>query len=133
MKSVPDASFILNLIFNELNAPSQWPYFSQIQESDIFVPSHFNQEVSHALYIAQTTNRISNLEANLFSRYLSEINIVTAASPPIDRLKEFCLKNLISSYDAAYLILAQDLDAKLFTSDLQMKKVAKKLQIATAD
>lgn len=129
MKAVLDASFILNVVFDEINSENSREIFQNIQLSEIYVPSHFNQEVSQAIYLGLEKNRISLLEAKLFLRYLTELEFTIAAPPSLIRLKEFCLKNQVSSYDASYLMLAQDFGAKLFTNDNQMQQIAKQLNI----
>lgn len=129
MKAVIDASFILNIVFDEINSSNSREIFESIRLSDIYVPSHFNQEVSQAIYLGLENNRISMLEANLFLKYLSELEFTIASPPPLIRLKEFCVNNQVSSYDASYLLLAQDFEAKLFTKDNQMQKIAKRLKI----
>ncbi len=129
MKAVIDASFILNIVFDEINSSNSREIFESIRLSDIYVPSHFNQEVSQAIYLGLENNRISMLEANLFLKYLSELEFTIGSPPPLIRLKEFCVNNQVSSYDASYLLLAQDFEAKLFTKDNQMQKIAKRLKI----
>lgn len=129
MKAVIDASFILNTVFDESTSKDSRDTFEKIRLSEIYVPSQFNQEVSQAIYIGLQSDRISKVEANLFLKYLSELDFIVAPSPNLLRLNEFCNKNQISSYDASYLVLAQDLGAILFTQDQQMKAIAKRLMI----
>lgn len=129
MKAVIDASFILNTVFDESTSKDSRDTFEEIRLSEIYVPSQFNQEVSQAIYIGLQSDRISKVEANLFLKYLSELDFIVAPSPNLLRLNEFCSKNQISSYDASYLLLAQDLGAILFTQDQQMKAIAKRLMI----
>lgn len=129
MKLVIDASFLLNTIFEEIDTTASRDLFERIISSDIYVPSHFNQEISQAIYIGLENNRISLIESDLFLQFISEINFTVTSAPTMRRLKNFSIKNKISSYDAAYLILAQDLESILITKDQQMQKVAKKLRI----
>lgn len=129
MKAVVDASFMLNTVFEESASKDSREIFEKIRLSEVYVPSQFNQEVSQAIYIGFQNNRISKIEANLFLKYLSELEFTVAPSPNLIRLNEFCNKNQVSSYDASYLLLAQDLDATLFTRDQQMKEIAKRLKI----
>lgn len=129
VKAVVDASFILSTVFDESTSKDSRDAFEAIRLSEIYVPSQFNQEVSQAIYIGLQNDRISKIEANLFLKYLSELEFTVASSPNLLRLNQFCNKNQISSYDASYLLLAQDLGATLFTQDQQMKAIAKRLTI----
>jgi len=129
LKVVIDASFLLNTIFDEVDAKDSRSIFENIEASDIYVPSHFNQEISQAIYLGLETQRISTVESDLFLQYLSESNFTVASAPSARRLKNFCVKNRISSYDAAYLLLAKDLNSILITKDRQMQKIANKLDI----
>jgi predicted nucleic acid-binding protein len=129
LKAVLDASFILNVVFDEINSEHSREIFQNIQLSEIYVPSHFNQEVSQAIYLGLEKNRISLLEAKLFLMYLTELEFTIAAPPSLIRLKEFCINNQVYSYDASYLMLAQDFGAKLITNDNQMQQIAKRLKI----
>ncbi len=129
MKAVIDASFILNVVFNEIDSSNSREIFESIRLSDIYVPSHFNLEVSQAIYLCLESKRISKFEANLFLKYLSDLEFTVASPPSLIRLKEFCVDNQVSSYDASYLILAQDFEAKLLTKDNQMQKIADRLNI----
>jgi predicted nucleic acid-binding protein len=130
LKVVIDASFLLNTIFDEVDAKESRSIFENIEASDIYVPSHFNQEISQAIYLGLETQRISTVESDLFLQYLSESDFTVTSAPSARRLKSFCVKNKISSYDAAYLILAQDLNSILITKDQQMQKVAKAIGIS---
>lgn len=132
MKAVLNASFILSVVFDEVNSKSSREQFEKIVDADLFTPSHFNQEISQAIYLGIEQKKLSQLEANLFLEYLSVLEIKSAPAPSFLRLKDFCIKEKISSYDASYLLLAKDIEAILLTTDKQMTAVAKRLQVQTS-
>ena len=129
MKVVLDASFVLSVVFDELNYKSSREQFEKIVDADLYTPSHFNQEISQAIYLGFEKGKISQLESNLFLEYLSALEIKSAPAPSPLRLKDFCISEKISSYDASYLLLARDIDATLLSTDKQLIAVAKRIDI----
>jgi hypothetical protein len=61
---------LLNTIFDEIDATISRDLFEEIISSDIYVPSHFNQEISQAIYLGLENNRISGVESDLFLKPL---------------------------------------------------------------
>ncbi len=127
--NVLDASFVLSLIFDEVHSKKAESYLNLINESENVVPSHWSVEVTNGLSKAIINNSFSEIESYLFLTNLSSFNIQTATNPSAARILKFSLTHNLSTYDAAYLLLAQDLGATLFTFDEKLIKKAESLKV----
>jgi predicted nucleic acid-binding protein len=99
------------------------------EDADIFVPQLFWYELTSVFFKLILSRRYTNNEVISFYPYLDAIRLVTDTESGIDfSQKLFHLSSTLglSSYDAAYLELADRKRAVLCTMDNNLKTVAEK-------
>lgn len=113
-KVVVDASYVLSFLFPDENSVEEVP-------GRMFAPQLLDYEIVSALRSAVLRRRISqHLALKLFEEY-STFPIIKKTIN-FSKVLELSGKLKISTYDASYLVLANDLEAKLLTLDKQLRK-----------
>lgn len=114
--TVVDASYVLSLLLPDENLS-----VASVPEK-MFAPSLLDYEIISALKSAVMSKRIpEKLAVALFLEYQN--------LPIIKKIVDFeqvlilALKHKLSTYDASYLVLANDLKLNLLTLDKQLKKI----------
>lgn len=115
VKIVVDASYILSFLFPDENSIDEIP-------GKMFAPQLLDYEIVNALRSAVLRKRISqHLAIELFEEY--NTFLITKKTVDFSKVLELSIKRQISTYDASYLVLANDLEAKLLTLDKQLAKL----------
>lgn len=90
-----------------------------LRDDDLVAPSHLHVEVSNVLRRAVLAGRLSTDVGALVHRDLAELPVTSFPFEPLaDRVWE--LHPAVTAYDAAYVALAEELDAPLVTLDRRL-------------
>ena len=92
----------------------------------VHVPPHWTAEVSNILWKAHRWGRIDQDELRRIGTAATAIaaTVTIAWSAPIDKLAAFATATQLTAYDAAYLMLAIDLNAPLLALDGKLSRKA---------
>ena len=130
-----DSSFIGALIIpDEKNSKVDKMRASIGEDEDIFVPQLFWYEVANIFYNLIRRKRYSFDGVLQFFPRLTAIRLISDSEAGIaysEKLLRLCTEYNISSYDAAYLELAERKNAVLCTLDENLQKAAKKYGVVT--
>jgi len=114
-KVVVDASYVLNFLFPDENSTDEIP-------GKMFAPQLLDYEIANALRSAVLHKRISQrLAITLFAEYHTFHIIKKTVN--FHKVLQLSIKRQISTYDASYLVLADELDAQLLTFDKQLSQM----------
>ena len=98
-----------------------------------WVPALWHLEVANALLVAERRGVIPSSASDLFRARLQALPIETDATPLQDsepRILAIARVQGLSSYDAAYLELAQRLGASLASFDRRLNEAGQRLDVA---
>ena len=132
---VVDNSVMMRWFFDD-GSPSDRRYAASILETiqahnlQVIVPNIWVYECSFVVsyYFNQQVLAVADARPHL--EYLSDVCTVTSDGVTPAALFEFSQLHRISTYDAAYVLLAQNHLCSLATLDKKMRRVARKLNIA---
>ena len=132
---VMDASMALAWVF-ERQQPEDGLRASRLLSScgnqPWWVPGLWHLEVANALLVAERRGVITSRASDLFRARLQALPIETDATPVQDsepRVLAIARAQGLSSYDAAYLELAQRLGARLASFDRRLNEAAQRLEV----
>lgn len=130
-----DSSFIGALIIPDEKNPRVDKTRASIgEDEDIFVPQLFWYEVANVFFNLVRRKRYSFDEVLRFFPRLTAIRLLSdfeTGGSYAAKLLRLCNEYNLSSYDAAYLELAERKKAVLCTLDENLQKAAKKRGVAT--
>jgi len=122
---VIDASFVLAFLLRDGNCQQTDIIFKKYRDNklSLFAPGLLYYEVINGLRSACLSKRIDQKQSNELLTLFLSLDIKTPVVNWDETLLESFAKK-VSCYDASYLVLAQNLDAKLLTFDKQLMKEA---------
>lgn len=127
---VIDASIALNWCFPDENSALARRVGTMFERGDTAVaPSFWPHEVLNALLVGERRKRISKELLQSFLKDLSTlpIGLQQLSSPAVfDRVQRLSREHGLTSYDAAYLDLALELELPLATVDDELIRACKK-------
>lgn len=133
MSLVLDNSVSMSWCFEDEQSPYPEAVLESLSNSDAHVPAIWPLEVLNALLVAERRRRIPTAKTTSFVRLLALLPIhVTHDSflDPTARILEIGRSFDLSSYDAAYLELAERLRLPLASQDNRMVTAARQLGVA---
>jgi predicted nucleic acid-binding protein len=131
---VIDASLAAAWLLHEADAVPTAALIGSLATEPIVVPAHWPGEIGNALRRAVRTKRITIAEIEPIVRRLTLLSISVAqplAISDIGHLVRFALDHGLSTYDAAYIRLAEMQRVPLATLDNAMKTAARKVGVVT--
>jgi predicted nucleic acid-binding protein len=96
------------------------------------VPAHWSAEVASALTNNARRGRLTQADITLILRQIDVFEIEFTEPLPVEGLSNwiaFATEQQLTAYDAAYVMLALRLGAKLATLDNAMRRAAARLHI----
>ncbi len=94
----------------------------------LLVPPNFWYEVANVLWVAILRKRLNKQDAMKVLELLLSFEFMVCSADPKNCLK-FSIVHDLAAYDTAYLDLALDQQATLWTMDQSLKKVAESLGV----
>ncbi len=119
---VVDASAIVDLFAGAPNARALAAALAPFPEID--VPEHFHVEVMSALRGMLLRGDIAADHAERALQLLPELRVVSHPVEPLTR-SIWSMRDTLTAYDAAYLAVAQNIDAQLLTTDRGLAAAAR--------
>jgi predicted nucleic acid-binding protein len=129
---VLDASLIIAHVLGESTIAVDSSIFDTLKGDRITVPAHWSAEVASALTNNARRGRLSQADITLILKQISVFDIEFAEPLPVEELSStiaFATDQQLTAYDAAYVMLALKLGAKLATLDNAMRRAAGGLHI----
>jgi predicted nucleic acid-binding protein len=106
--------------------------FARAVDESVAVPSHWTLEMANILTIAERRGRIDAEGIAEFLSLIGQIDIVidgTTHEPGLSTILDLARREGITSYDAAYLDLAQREGLQLATQDGDLAVAARRIGI----
>jgi predicted nucleic acid-binding protein len=122
---VADASAIVDLLAGAPNARTIAAALAPFPEID--VPEHFHVEAISALRGMLRRGDVAADHAERALQLLPELRVVRHAIEPLTR-SIWSMRDTLTAYDAAYLAVAQNIDARLLTTDRALAAAARRDQ-----
>lgn len=119
MTPVVDASVVIAALVDDGPAGS-WA-LTTLREGELLAPQHLPVEAANALRRGELAARLTRDVATLAYEELLRMPIDLMPYPPIAH-RVWELRGSVSSYDAAYVALAERLDADLVTLDRRLMR-----------
>jgi len=119
---VADASAIVDLLAGSRRAPAIRTALSTVAEID--VPEHFHVEAISGLRGLLRRGELAPEHADRALDLLVELRVLRHPVAPLAR-DVWQLRETLSAYDAAYLAVAQALDARVVTTDRGLARAAR--------
>jgi predicted nucleic acid-binding protein len=114
---VPDASVVVAALVDS-GPDGEWAR-AGLRESDLVAPAHLHVEVSDVIRRAALAGRLGPRAAALAHRDLVQLPVTVFPFDPLsERVWE--LHPTVTSYDAAYVALAEELGLPLWTLDRRL-------------
>jgi len=128
---VVDASFVIAHVLGEDTTVEQANFIETLRQEQLVAPAHWPAEISNALVTNVRRKRISMENIGLILRELATYNIEIrpAFAGDAARLIAISSEQNLTAYDAAYVILAMDLEASIATLDKAMRQAAGRLNL----
>ena len=121
MSAVVDASFIAEALVNPATDRGQRALELLDPLATIHVPSHWRVEVLSILRGLAIAKKLTEHAAQRARRAMADLYVETHPIREVERIWE--LRHNLTTYDAAYVALAETLDVPLFTADKRIKDV----------
>lgn len=134
---VVDNSVMMRWLFDD-GSPSDRRYAARVLETiqaqnlQVIVPNIWVYECSFVVSYYFNQQVLPAADARRHLEYLSDVCTVISDGVSPAALFEVSRLHRISTYDAAYVLLAQNHACSLATLDKKMRRVARKLDIAIA-
>lgn len=135
MRTVVDASAVFSWVFDDERDELAVAMARFVVANGADVPALFTSEAQNILAVAVRRKRATTAEAGAILAAIARLPLrveTTGTELGSARAFEAALRWGISAYDAAYLVLAQDLDATLMTRDRRLNAAAEKSGIRWA-
>jgi len=120
---VADASAIVDLLAGAPNTPAIAAALAPFLEVD--VPEHFHVEALSALRGMMMRGDLAADRAERALQLLPELRVVRHPVEPLARVV-WSMRDTLIAYDAAYLAVAQHIDAQLLTTDRGLTAAAQR-------
>jgi predicted nucleic acid-binding protein len=129
---VLDASLIIAHVLGESTIAVDSSIFDTLKGERVTVPAHWSAEVASALTNNARRGRLSHADITLILKQIDVFDIEFAEPISVEELSNlitFATDQQLTAYDAAYVMLALRLGAKLATLDNAMRRAAGGLHI----
>lgn len=128
---VVDASFIIAHVLGEDAVAAQADLIETLRRGRLVATAHWPVEISNALVTNVRRKRISLEDVSLILDELATYNVEirSAFAGDAARLIAIFSEQNLTAYDAAYLILAMDMNASIATLDKAMRQAAIRLHL----
>lgn len=129
---VLDASLIIAHVLGESTIAVDTSIFDTLKGDRVTVPAHWSAEVANALTNNARRGRLSQADITLILKQIDVFDIEFAEPLRVEELSNliaFATDQQLTAYDAAYVMLALSLGAKLATLDNAMRRAAGPLHI----
>jgi len=124
---VIDTSVAIAWCFEDEATPATEAVLDRLREDQVVVPAIWPLEVANVLLVAERRGRLTEAQASRFLELLAQLPINVDTSPTdMAGIVATGRRHTLSSYDAAYLLLAERLGAALATLDKPLAKGARK-------
>jgi predicted nucleic acid-binding protein len=124
---VIDASVAMAWCFEDEATPATDSVLDLLGNDHVVVPAIWPLEVANVLLVAERRGRLTEAQASRFLELLAQLPINVDTSPTdMAGIVATGRRHTLSSYDAAYLHLAERLGATLATLDKPLAKAARK-------
>lgn len=124
---VLDASTTLAWTFEDEGGEGPMDALEALSGLQAIVPAMWAYETANALAVGQRRGRLSEAARTRFTTLLAALPIVQdEREPDVGRLVDAAVRHDVSAYDAAYLMLAQDLGIPLATGDGRLRRAAQR-------
>jgi len=131
MPIVVDASVTMAWCFEDEASTASDDVLDQLRQDSAVVPGLWKLEVINVLLVAQRRDRITEAQAARFLSLLERLPIDVDASPyDTQSVLAAGRRHGLSSYDAAYLVLAERLAAPLATLDDRLSGACRSAGVA---
>jgi predicted nucleic acid-binding protein len=126
MPFVLDASIAMAWCFEDETTQETDAVLDRIVEDPAVVPAVWELEIANVLLVGERRGRLTESQAARFVSLLSTLPInVSEIAAPMSTMIATGRRHGLSSYDAAYLILAESEGIPLATTDRALQKAAK--------
>jgi predicted nucleic acid-binding protein len=119
---VLDASLIIAHVLGESTIAVDSSIFDTLKGDRVTVPAHWSAEVASALTNNARRGRLSQADITLVLKQIDVFDIEFAKPPSAEEMSNliaFATEKQLTAYDAAYVMLASRLGAKLATSTMR--------------
>jgi len=124
---VIDTSVAMAWCFQDEATQATEAVLDLLREDQVVVPAIWPLEVANVLLVAERRGRLSEAQASRFLELLAQLPINVDTSPTdMAGIVATGRRHALSSYDAAYLLLAERLGTTLATLDKPLAKAARK-------
>jgi predicted nucleic acid-binding protein len=126
---VVDTSVTLAWALPDEQSPAADRFWAEVESgTQLLVPALWWYECANALIVARRREHIDAEQASRLSSLLSALPLTTHPAPggsQLARLEDLALRHHLSGYDAAYLELAERLQAGIATLDQRLTAAAR--------
>jgi len=132
MPFVLDASVALAWLLPDEASDAADTLAHRLPNDAAIVPAIWTLEIGNALLTAERRGRISRKERDRCHELMVAIDVVVDSPVPLAKLPDLvklASEHEVTTYDAAYLLLARDRGLALATFDQRMSKASSKLHI----
>lgn len=124
---VIDTSVAMAWCFEDEATEATDAVLERLREDQAVVPAIWPLEVANVVLVAERRGRLTEAQASRFRELLTQLPINLDTAPTdMPGLVATGRRHTLSSYDAAYLLLAERLGATLATLDKPLAKAARK-------
>jgi len=124
---VIDTSVAMAWCFQDEATQATEAVLDLLRNDQVVVPAIWPLEVANVLLVAERRGRLSEAQASRFLELLAQLPINVDTSPTdMAGIVATGRRHTLSSYDAAYLLLAERLGTTLATLDKPLAKAARK-------
>lgn len=132
MVFVIDASVTLAWCFEDEATPLTEALLDRVAEEGAAAPALWEYEVSNALLVAERRRRISEAQAARLVELMQQLPVAVDRVPtPMPTLLAVARQHDLSTYDAAYLAMAERRGLPLATLDTRLRAAAGRGGVAT--
>jgi predicted nucleic acid-binding protein len=124
MVLVLDCSVVASFLFEDERHPYSLRAQQDALKQEVFVPTLFWHEMVNVLLIRERRGKLQKKEGLQLLHILEQEALITASEIPHRVEYDLAQRHQLTAYDAAYLALAKEKQAKLATLDNSLKKAA---------
>jgi predicted nucleic acid-binding protein len=122
-----DTSIAMAWCFEDEATEATDAVLDRLRDDEAAVPAIWPLEVANVLLVAERRGRLSEAQASRFLELVSQLPIEVDDVPrELAGVVAAGRRHELSSYDASYLVLAEQLGASLATLDLRLAKAAER-------
>lgn len=130
MPFVLDASVTLTWLFADEAEPATDELLQSLRTTRAVVPALWAYEVTNAVVTAVRRKRITHAHARAATDLLDSLPVDIAPTPALATLLSLADEARLSTYDAAYLLLAMQESIPLATLDGRLRSAAEERDVA---